>query len=87
MHVTTQEQEMEKTPSQKEKVFLLANGPIRIYSRVSLSLLAVNNEVNIYKYFVPLLGAKNEYVLMRKKEKRDTVLMYLSYHTGVSLIV
>ena len=42
-------QEMEKTPSQKEKVFQLANGPIRIYSRVSLSLLAVNNEVNIYK--------------------------------------
>ena len=40
---------MEKTPSQKEKVFQLANGPIRIYSRVSLSLLAVNNEVNIYK--------------------------------------
>ena len=41
--------EMEKTPSQNEKVFQLANGPIRIYSRVSLSLLAVNNEVNIYK--------------------------------------
>lgn len=40
---------MEKTPSQKEKVFQLANGPIRIYSRVSLSLLALNNEVNIYK--------------------------------------
>ena len=40
---------MEKTPSQKEKVFQLANGPIRIYSRVSLPLLAVNNEVNIYK--------------------------------------
>ena len=40
---------MEKAPSQKEKVFQLANGPIRIYSRVSLSLLALNNEVNIYK--------------------------------------
>ena len=71
-------------------------GPIIIYPRDSLSLLAVNNEVNIYKKkFFPLLGAKNEYVFMqepgswfmRKKEKRDTVLMYLCYHTGVSLIV
>ena len=39
------------------------------------------------KVFFPLLGAKNEYVFMRKKEERDTVLMYLCYHTGVSLIV
>ena len=45
----TRKRVMEKTPSQKEKVFQLANGPIRIYSRVSLSLHAVNNEVNIYK--------------------------------------
>ena len=77
----------EKASFKKAKVFQLAYGPIIIYPRDSLSLLAVNNEVNIYKYFFPLLGAKNEYVFMRKKEKRDTVLMYLCYHTGVSLIV
>ena len=52
-------------------------GPIIIYPRDSLSLLAVNNEVNIYKKkFFPLLGAKNEYVFMQEPIKFDGLLVY-----------